>query len=193
MIKAGLFTCKELQLGRTVRNVPAQFLLSIWRAVQTADFLHEVGSLLVVGQGWSGHLTALAGVFRSAATARAGVVGDGVVTVVAGLAVAGDPAVVFLLVSEHAVFQCEPPVTDVTGVGSLASVGPHVSPQILGRPELSVAEQADDLPVDVVGELPSQGVVELLATLGRLRRNLLGTVKGALLQQVLVFGAVVGF
>ena len=193
MIKAGLFTCKELQLGRTVRNVPAQFLLSIWRAVQTTDFLHEVGSLLVVGLGWPDHLTALAGVFRSAATARAGVVGDGVVTVVAGLAVAGDPAVVFLLVSEHAVFQCEPPVTDVTGVGSLASVGPHVSPQILGRPELSVAEQADDLPVDVVGELPSQGVVELLTTLGRLRRNLLGTVKGALLQQVLVFGAVVGF
>ena len=53
MIKAGLFTCKELQLGRTVRNVPAQFLLSIWCAVQTTDFLHQVGSLLVVGLGWS--------------------------------------------------------------------------------------------------------------------------------------------
>ena len=193
MIKAGLFTCKELQLGRTVRNVPAQFLLSIWRAVQTTDFLHQVGSLLVVGLGWPDHLTALAGVFRGAGSARARVVGDRVVAVVAGLTVAGDSAVVLLLVSEHAVLQCEPPVTDITGVGSLPRVSPNVTPEILGGPELSVAEQADDLPVNVVRKLSSQGIVQLLATLGRLRRNLLRTVKGALLQQVLVFGAVVGF
>ena len=153
MIKAGLkvFTCKELQLEQFGMWSPA-FLLSIWRAVQTTDFLHQVGSLLVVGLGRPDHL---AGVFRGAGTARAGVVGDGVVTVVAGLAVAGDPAVVLLLVSEHAVLQCEPPVTDITGVGSLPRVCPNVTPQILGRPELSVAEQADDLPVNVVRKLSS--------------------------------------
>ena len=196
MIKAGLFTCKELQLERTGMWRPPEFLLSIWRAVQTTDFLHQVGSLLVVGLSGSDHLTAGALVFRGAPTAspaRAGVVGDRVVAVVAGLAVAGDSAVVLLLVPEHAVFQCEPPVADITGVRSLPRVGPDVTPQILCRPELSVAEEADDLPVNVVRKLSSQGIVKLLAALRRLWRNLLRTVKGALLQQVLVFGAVVGF
>ena len=169
------------------------FLLSIWRAVQTTDFLHQVGSLLVVGLSWCDHLRAKAGVFRGAGTAGAGVVGDRVVTVVAGLPVTGDSTVVFLLVPEHAVFQCEPPVTDITGVRSLPRVCPNVTLEILGGPELSVAEQADDLPVNVVRKLSAKGIVQLLATLGRLRRNLLRTVKGALLQQVLVFGAVVGF
>ena len=195
MIKAGLCTCKELQLEQFGMWSPA-FLLSIWRAVQTTDFLHQVGSLLVVGLSGSDHLTAGALVFRGAATARparAGVVGDRVVAVVAGLAVAGDSAVVLLLVPEHAVFQCEPPVADITGVRSLSCVGPDVTPQILCRPELSVAEEADDLPVNVVRKLSSQGIVKLLATLCRLRRNLLRTVKGSLFQQVLVFGAVVGF
>ena len=192
MIKAGLFSIyiEELQLGMCGTR---EFLLSIWRAVQTADFLHQVGSLLVIGLGWPHHLTALTGVFRGAGTARAGVVGDGVVTVVAGLAVAGDPAVVLLLVSEHTVFECEPPVTDITGVRSLPSVGPDVTPEVLCGPELSVAEQADDLPVNVVRKLSSQGIVKLLTAFGRLRRNLLRTVKGSLFQQVLVFGAVVGF
>ena len=187
MIKAGtrLFTCKELQLEQSGMWSSA-FLLSIWRAVQTADFLHQVGSLLVIRLHWPGLLW-------GAATSRAWVVGDRVVAVVAGLAVAGDSAVVLLLVPEHAVFQCEPPVADITGVRSLPRVGPDVTPQILCRPELSVAEEADDLPVNVVRKLSSQGIVQLLSTLRWLGRNFFWTVKSALLQHILVFSAVAGF
>ena len=118
---------------------------------------------------------------------------DGVVTVVAGLAVAGHSAVVLLLVPQHAVLQREPPVADVAGVRSLSRVCPYVTSQVLGRPELSVAEQTDDLPVNVVRKLSSQGIVQLLSTLRWLGRNFFWTVKSALLQHILVFSAVAGF
>ena len=58
----------------------------------------------------------------------AGVVADAVI--VRSL-VAGDSAVVLLLVSEHGVLQSEASVADVAAVGSLSSVSPHVSPQVL--------------------------------------------------------------
>ena len=161
-------------------------LLSIWRAVQTTDFLHEVCSLLVVRLHWPG-------LFRGASTRGARVVRDRVVAVVAGLAVAGDPAVVLLLVPQHAVLQREPPVADIAGVRPLPRVSSDVTSQILSRPELSVAEQTDNLPVDVVRKLSSEGIIQLLSTLVRLWRNLFRTVKSSLLQHILVFSTVVGF
>ena len=187
MIKAGtrLFTCKELQLEQSGMWSSA-FLLSIWRAVQTADFLHQVGSLLVIRLHWHSLLW-------GAATSRAWVVGDRVVAVVAGLAVAGHTAVVLLLVPQHAVLQREPPVADVAGVGPLSSVSPDVASQILSGPELSVTEETDNLPVDVVRKLSSEGIIQLLSTLVGLWRNLFRTVKSSLLQHILVFSTVVGF
>ena len=72
-------------------------------------------------------------------------------------------------------------------------MSPDVASQILSGPELSVTEETDNLPVDVVRKLSSEGIIQLLSTLVGLWRNLFRTVKGTLLQQVLVFGAVVGF
>jgi len=78
------------------------------------------------------------------------VVGDAII--ITALSITGNPRIMLLLVSQHAVFEGEPSIADITTVRSFPGVSPNVTSEIFRGPEFSVAEQTNDFSVHVIGK-----------------------------------------